>query len=142
MLMKEENKIKGGNPFRVPEEYFGELGSRLNSIPGTVGKIESKDKPVFRLRPFLLAAASAALLFVAGYAVMKTVAHSENKGAGLQSASAVYDSVYMNEFDIATLEENLASNTSLEQAGTIPGNEIIDFLISDDISILEITEQL
>jgi hypothetical protein len=140
--MKEFDDIPKNNPFRVPENYFGNLTERI--ISGTTAVKASNEKKgiVRKLRPFILAAASVAILAVAGYAAFYLSGGFQKGSMNETAASGRYNNIYVNDIDVATLEENVAGNEYILEIPDVNRNELIDYLLSEDVNILDIYEQL
>jgi vacuolar-type H+-ATPase subunit F/Vma7 len=140
--MKELNDIKKQNPFKVPENYFENLSERIMSQTSATEAGIPKKSIVRRLRPFLAMAASVALFALIGYTAIYYINNPHRRSSSSVAASDKYNSIYLNEIDISTLEENVADNETLIEIPEISRTEIIDYLISEDINILDIYEQL
>jgi hypothetical protein len=141
-MMKELNDIPKQNPFRVPENYFGNLTERVISRT-TSAETQSPGKTkVRRLRPFIAVAASVALISLIGYTAFYFAGSARKGSSAGTDLTGKYTSIYLNDIDIATLEENVTVNATEPDLPEITKNEIIDYLISEDINILDIYEQL
>jgi hypothetical protein len=140
--MKELNDIPKQNPFKVPENYFENLTDRIISQTSAIETVPQKKSIVRRLRPFLAVAASVALLALIGYTALYFIGNGQRRSSSEVAVSDKYSSIYLNDIDITTLEENVAENETLIEIPEISKNEIIDYLISEDINILDIYEQL
>lgn len=97
-------RLKGENPFKVPENYFSDLTGRImDQLPEQEFE---KEKPVTmldRLRPWLYLAAVFAGLGFFFEAIMKTTRSSE---AGLSDSLLVRTEVAKDSFDIVDEDED------------------------------------
>lgn len=97
-------RLKGENPFKVPENYFSDLTGRImDQLPEQEFE---KEKPVTmldRLRPWLYLAAVFAGLVFFFEAIMKTTRSSE---AGLPDSLLVRTEVAKDSFDIVDEDED------------------------------------
>ena len=139
--MKELNEISKENPFRVPEGYFDNLTGRMTAAAKTEGRVmHLAGKRAFSLRPLILAAASVALLAIAGYVLFNNFTSSKEKA--LTADNNTFNNVYINDIDINTLEENVSSGSIDLRLPEVSRNDIVDFLSAEEVSIFDIYEQL
>jgi hypothetical protein len=140
--MKKNDKIPEGNPFKVPDNYFEEVNRKI--ISSTVEKeVRFKKYGLYlKLRPLIAAAASVALLLILSYAGIKLFSPG-NKTLSLSSIPIEeYTEAILNEIDVLTLEENaLLLEVSWEEPQT-EKEDIIDYLLIENIDINEIQDQL
>jgi len=140
-MMKEPGKIPDKNPFRVPQGYFENLTERMTSI-STSARIEKRSL-VVRLRPYLLAAAGVAILAMVSLSVIHFTGTFKRNNPVSNATSSAYSSVYLDDIDLATLEDNASSgNYTFNGIPEVSGNDIIDYLSSEEINIFDIYEQL
>ncbi|MGD0581812.1 MAG: hypothetical protein ABR974_02570 [Bacteroidales bacterium] len=140
--MKKLDEIPKNNPFRVPENYFGNLTDRIISHTSETGPAHEKKGTVRKLKPFLLAAASVAILAIIGYTAIYFADRSPDRSLTENIAESRFDNIYLNDIDMATLEENVAGNENFIEIPDLSRNEIIDYLLAEDINVLDIYEQL
>ncbi len=141
--MEKNDKIPGGNPFRVPDNYFDEVKREI--ISATSGGVsQEKKKGIYAsLRPYIAIAASVAVLALLGYTGFMTFSHREQETLmlnGVQLESFREAIVY--ETDISLLEEKAASLDFSVTKPHVDNQDIIDYLVNDNIDINEIYEQL
>jgi hypothetical protein len=141
-MMKELNDIQKKNPFKVPENYFENLTDRIISQTSAIETSPQKQSIIRRLRPFIAAAASVAVLAAIGYTAFYFAGNGRRSLSSEAAISDRYSTMYLNDIDITTLEDNVEENESFIEIPDISRNEIIDYLISEDINILDIYEQL
>jgi hypothetical protein len=142
MIMKKFKDIPDKNPFKVPDNYFEEVNRKI--ISATVG-IEQETKKISmynRFRPYLLIAASVTGLILITYSALTVFNNNRNSNKLSESYYNEDYQLYLNELDIATLEDNTASLIQLEEGPDVSKSEIIDYLLQENIEIEEIYEQL
>jgi hypothetical protein len=136
--MKRLEEIKRQSPFRVPENYFDEVKSKIISA-ATAHEPESKDvSRSVRLRPLLRIAAFIAGFIIAIYFLLRSFQPGIEQDLSMQE---IPDS-YLNEIDIGTLEEIGATTVLSDEVPEVNKSEIIDYLLMDDVKLNEIYEQL
>lgn len=136
--MEEGGKIRP-NPFRVPENYFDEVNRRILSSTVDISvKRKMLSAPQFRY--FLAIAASIAVLITTVYFPVKIL---EKKSGSPGVAQIIISSpeVLLDEIDLLTLE-NSAAGSVFEQKPDLTKDEIIDYLVDEDIDISMIYEKL
>jgi hypothetical protein len=141
-MMKITDNIPDKNPFRVPENYFEEVNRKI--ISSTSGKIIDTEKRRYIgfLRPYLLIAASITGFLILGYTALKLFSPERMDLKMSESMHNDLKELNINDFDILTLEENVAP--LLFSVGNTGANksDIIDYLLLDNIDINEIYEHL
>lgn len=140
--MKEIKDIPKQNPFRVPGDYFENLIERVMAKTSIIEPQEEKKVVVRRIRPFIAVAASIAFIAAIGLGIIYLTGNGHKRQSAELTAAADFNNVDLSDIDVATLEEKVAENESLQEVPDISRNEIIDYLIFEDINILDIYEQL
>jgi hypothetical protein len=140
--MKNSDKIPEGNPFKVPENYFEEMNSRI--ISSTVENQDGNKKQGFyvMLRPFLAIAASVAVLAILSYTGIKLFSPRNESLSLSRIPVEEYSETILNEIDLLTLEENAVMTGMPGLGPIIDKKDIIDYLLLENIDINEIQEQL
>ncbi len=140
--MKKSKKIPGKNPFKVPEGYFEEVNKRIISAATAKSRDNKTISSSFRLRPYLLAAASIAGFIILSYSAFRIISPKIHNS--YQTALLPDDSIssYMYELDINSLEDKAASLSITEPGPDLNKSDIIDYLVLENIEINEIYEQL
>jgi hypothetical protein len=141
--MKKNNKIPAGNPFKVPENYFAEVTGKI--ISSTSGEEIRKEKigVYVRLRPYIAVAASVAVLALMSYTGLMIFNHNEKEALSLSGIrTEEFREAIVNEIDITTLEEKAASLDIPEVKVQVNNQDIIDYLVNDNIEINDIYEEL
>jgi len=136
--MSEAEKNK--NPFRVPENYFDEVNRKILASTSEAPKVGTL--PLFqKIKPVLAAAAAIAVLVTIGYFTVKLT----DKRVVLPQVSEIFTidpELLIDEIDLTSLENDAVFPGTLEEGSGLSNDEIIDYLISDDIDISVIYEKL
>ena len=140
--MKELKDIPKENPFRVPAGYFEDLTGRVITATSGIEPAEENKTIVRRLRPYLAVAASVAILAVIGYTAFYLFSSKSRSQVQMVLTLNEINTNYINDIDLLTLEEKVADSGTFDRVPEINSNEIIDYLISENIDILDIYEQL
>jgi hypothetical protein len=140
--MNKIDKIPAGNPFKVPEGYFEEVNRKIISV--TSGKRGRKSESGFyyRIRPYLLAAASVAGFLVLSYTASRIITVHRVNQPQVRIINDDNYSPYLNDLDIYSIEENSGPVTIPDQRPDVSNSEIIDYLMLENIETIEIYEQL
>jgi hypothetical protein len=141
-MMKKFENIAGKMPFKVPDGYFEEVNKKI--IAATSGNTtESKSRrSSFRLRPYLMAAASIAGLIVLSYSAVRVIDHHRTNWHHSELLPEEEFSQYVNELDIYSLEENAGPIDITDQGPDVSKAEIMEYLVFENIEISDIYEQL
>jgi hypothetical protein len=141
-MMKKTFISPATNPFKVPENYFEDVTRKI--ISETAGHEEevSHIGIYSRFRNYFLVAASVAGFIILSYAAIRLLAFEKMRTQVSEVIIEDYDSLYLNEIDILTLEENAASVIPFEEMPDVSSSDIIDYLLLENIDINEIYEQL
>jgi hypothetical protein len=140
-MMKQLEDIPRNSPFKIPEGYFDEVNRKIVSMTSEAEKQSAKVSVIRPLRPYLLAAASVSLFIVLGYTSLRIInAGKHHPGTEMISDEAL--APYLNEIDIYSLEQSAVSIQVQEKMPEAGRNEIIDYLMFENIDINEIYEQL
>lgn len=140
--MQKLNEISNKNPFKVPENYFEEFNRRITNstsgLPGNVRKIRLYD----RFKPYLLLAASVAILVFLSFAAIKLLRPENNQMQLSEVMNSDFSESVISEFDLSALEENAAALVMTEEAPNVSKSDIIDCLLQENIEISDIYERL
>ena len=140
--MKKLDEIPGKNPFKVPEKYFEEVNRKILSDAREFNhEAQSAGFPE-RLRSFLAIAATVTGLLFLTYAGVKLLAPEAINPQVSAVVSQKDNDSYINDIDLLTLEENSATFDITREVPVVSSNEIIDYLMLEDIEISDIYEQL
>lgn len=140
--MKMINDIPGKSPFKVPENYFEEVNRKI--LSETTGKKhEVKQAGLYlRIRPYLAIAASVAGFILITFTTVKLLTAKDNNYTMSEIVSDESPELFINDIDLFSLEENAAFSASIERDSGVSSEEIIDYLLSENIEIDDIYEQL
>lgn len=139
--MKMLNNIENKNPFKVPENYFEDVNRKIISrVENTQTGYKSKSI-LQRLRPILAVAASVAVFIFLSYAAAKLfIPETKNKLAGISIEE--FSESYLNDIDILTLEQDVDASFLNEETSNLSSDEIINYLLVENIDYNEIYERL
>jgi hypothetical protein len=140
--MKELNDISKQNPFKVPENYFEEVNSKILSETTGTDSGRIKKGVIRRLRPYLAIAASIAMLVILSYTAIHFFTPAKNISGLPNITLNEFSDNYLNDIDILTLEENASTNGIFREVTGFNTNDIIDYLVLENIDIYDIYEQL
>jgi len=141
-MMKKLNDIPVKNPFKVPENYFEEVKSKI--IFTTSGYNHKVRKIGFYdiLRPYFLIAASVTGFILLGYAAVNLLTPDR---INIQISEVMFEvspESYINDIEIITLEENSTFLFLTEEVPDVNKTDIIDYLLLENIEINDIYEKL
>jgi hypothetical protein len=140
--MKELKDIPRNNPFRVPENYFAELEGRIMAAAESDKQPRVRKGLIRKLYPFIAVAASVALLTIIGYSVMYKGVNEDGKEIMPEITVNDFTDNYLNDIDLITLEDKVAqSGLFIERTG-VSKADIIDYLVSENIDVNDIYENL
>lgn len=141
-MMKKLDEIKKTNPFKVPENYFDEVSrSIISSMPQEMPRIRKKGL-LARMNPYLAMAASIALLIALSYTGFRFLNSGRRSPDIAQISIEELSDAYLYEFDIRAFEEKISDSISGMDLPQMSKSEIIDCLISENIELNEIYENL
>lgn len=140
--MNSVNDIPKKNPFKVPENYFEEVNHKIISETANSGN-GSRDKGIYRMiRPIIAIAAAVSLFVVLSYSLVKII----HQGDASQILPAIsfedFSQEYLNDIDIMTLEEDAAGIVMYDRLPEVSSDDIIDYLVLDNLDPYEIYENL
>ncbi len=142
------SNIKKENPFKIPEGYFDNFSSRLSEkIHGGETRGFYK-KYVLTLKPYLVAAALIVAVIITGKILYNMYYHESNIGDLKSSEIADLiseDAYYLSEESIMNIiyENDIAEEDKKpDDDNDKMTNEIIDYLIDENIDMLDIIDAL
>jgi hypothetical protein len=140
--MKELKDIPKENPFKVPEKYFDEVNIRILAATTGTKKVSEGRGLVRRLIPYFIAAASVTLLVILGYSLFYS--NPEGRAKEIASTFTVNEltETLLNDIDLITLEDKVAESGILNGSTGVSQGDIIDYLVNENIDIIEIYENL
>jgi hypothetical protein len=140
--MAKLNEIPKKVPFKVPDNYFEELNSKILSATSGDKPVENKIRFLYRFRSKLAIAASITGLIILSYTAIKLYSPSNNTSDISDLLFTEDNSFIFEDIDIITLEENVSSDAINSEIPELSSSEIIDYLLSENIEISEIYEKL
>lgn len=143
--MGKSKEIEDMNPFKVPENYFEDV-SRIIII-ATTGLQESgiaKDGRtlIVWLRPVLVVAASIALFILIGYTAIKIFTPTAKDYDLPEISLQEFSDSYFYDIDNLFLEENADIPLFYNEIDDISDDDLIEYLLLDNIELDEIYELL
>jgi hypothetical protein len=141
-MMKKLIDIPDKKPFKVPDNYFEELNSRIISATSGIEQEAKQVKMHSRFRTSFLIAASFAGFILIGYTTLKLLAPDKNTTQVSEVIHEINPDAYINDIDISSLEEDASSIVLSEEGTGVSKKDIIDYLMLDNIEINDIYEQL
>jgi hypothetical protein len=147
--MNLNEEIRNKNPFKVPDGYFETLTERtMKAISTTTEKDEKREdeRPVRKisLRPFLALAAAILAVAVISTVIVRLVTRSDSSILS-GGDNEIYAELYSEELDMYMIENEWSlKETELSPEGDtgLPADEIIDYLLMENIDISAIYELL
>ena len=140
--MKKLNKIPEKNPFKVPENYFEEVNRKIISATSGYEQEIKKIGIYKKLRPYFLIAASVTGFILISYTAIRLLTDNRSNSHVSEILYEESSELYLNEIDILTLEESAASLFLNEELPEVNEEELIDYLLLENIEINDIYEQL
>jgi len=141
-MMQKLNDIPDKNPFKVPDNYFEEVNRKI--ISATSGfdeevKVVSKSG---RLRTYFLIAASVTGIILISYTAIKLFAPDKITPQVSEVQYNLNRDSYLNDIDISSLEEKASSIVFSEERPEVSNNDIIEYLLLENIELNDIYEKL
>jgi hypothetical protein len=140
--MKELDKIPKENPFRVPENYFEEVQKKIIDRTAESRPYRNTKGKIFSIRPLLAVAASVAFIVTLALVLLFIKPGSREQIAFNGEVNGTEVEYIMQNVDIVTLEDEAAMVWPATGINDVDSEAIIDYLINENISILEIIEHL
>jgi hypothetical protein len=140
--MQKQDKLTDKNPFRVPDDYFEEVNRKIISATSGYEPVVKKTITYNRFRPFLMIAASVAGFIMLTYTAVRLLSPGNVTPQATEVSADEFNESYIDDLDIFTLEENVASLGFSEENPELDKKEIIDYLLQENIEISDIYEQL
>lgn len=141
--MKNLDKIPKQNPFRVPDNYFEDVSKKIIAATSEAGGKQKHPGKVIRIRHIIAIAASVAALAIIGITGLLTNTRNGNQviaSINLNSEQVLETIIY--DIDILTLEQEISDSWFETGLTGLDSEEIIDYLINENIEPSEIYELL
>jgi len=140
--MAKLNDIPGKNPFKVPDNYFEDVNRKIISATSGTDQEVKKINAYNRFRTRLLIAASVVGFILISYSAVKLFTHEKENSEVAGVVHGVNTESYINDLDISSIEEDASSLVLQEEGPDVSKKDIIDYLLSENIEISDIYEQL
>ena len=141
------NEIPKESPFGVPEGYFENFRDRLQMRISTEA-VKTKEVPVRKLRPRITWAVSVAAVLILGLGVFKfLVPHQQPAELSKAEISAYLQQdaynldeseLYDDYNDVYDANENTSATSSREEYK----DQIVEYLLDEDVEVSQITAKL
>jgi len=140
--MTKLKNIPDKSPFKVPDNYFEQVNRKIISAASGYDTEIRKIRPYNRFRTSLLIAASVAAFVVISFTAVMLFTPDKSNSRVSGVLNEINPNSYINDIDIMSLEED-ASSLILSGEGPEAGrNDIIDYLLLENIELNEIYEHL
>lgn len=140
--MEEHKDIPKENPFKVPDRYFEDLAGRIMSATSGIEPSAEKKSIFRRMSPYLAAAATVAIVAVIGFSAFYVISSKSSREGRIDLTLNEININYINDIDLLTLEESVSDLATFDRVPEMNSNEIIEYLVSENIDILDIYEHL
>ena len=107
--MKKSDNIPDKNPFKVPENYFEEVNSKIISATTGAETVIRKVSVFNRFRTSILVAASVAGFILISYSAIKLLTPAGVNSRVSETLKEISPDSYINDIDLSALEENASS---------------------------------
>jgi len=139
-MMSELEKIPKENPFRVPEGYFEELTGRIMQAASNKPRVKTVEKKLFRLRPWMAAAAGLAIITALSITFILVSPGKDQMDIYRDlSFNGTVEEIF-SDMDLSAIEEEVAGIISTTGFIGVENSDIIEYLMMQNISILDIYE--
>ena len=140
--MKDLNEIEKKNPFGVPDNYFEEFKTKITESTSGEAVLRKETGIIYRLRPYFAVAASIAVLAVLGF-LAANFFRGQGRNLGVPEITFnEFADIYLDDIDILTLEEIVAAEGIIQEESGVSNDDIIDYLVLENIDVYEIYDQL
>lgn len=140
--MKKLDDISKQNPFKVPENYFEEVNRKIISATAGADENVRKISMYNRFRTSILVAASIAGFIIISYTALKIFTPHRSVSQISEAIIELNQDSLINDIDISSLEESASSLMVDEEGPDVSKNDIIDYLILENVELNDIYEQL
>jgi hypothetical protein len=140
--MKKLNDIPQKNPFKVPDSYFEDVNRKIISSISGYDQAVRKVSIYRRFRTNLLIAASVAGLIIISYSAIKLLTPDKRNLQVSEVLHEINPDSYINDIDISSLEVDASSLLPSEEGPDVSKNDIIDYLLLNNVEINDIYEHL
>jgi hypothetical protein len=140
--MKKSDNIPDKNPFKVPEDYFEEVNSKIISATTGAETVIRKVSVFNRFRKSILVAASVAGFILISYTAIKLLTPAGVNSRVSETLKEISPDSYIYDIDLSELEENASSLNLSEEGPDVSKKDIIDYLLRENVDLNDIYAQL
>jgi len=140
--MKKLNDIPQKNPFKVPDSYFEDVNRKIISATSGYDQEVRKVSIYRRFRTNLLIAASVTGLIIISYSAIKLLTPDKRNLQVSEVLHEINPDSYINDIDISSLEVDASWLLPSEEGPDVSKNDIIDYLLLNNVEINDIYEHL
>ena len=140
--MEKFENIPGGNPFKVPENYFEEVKRKISSSASGINPQERQLSKYSRLRHFTAIAASISLLCLLSFFGTTYFTHRNETSFMRKLTFEELNATLLNDVDILTLEEIVKPEGTPTMGYHEESNDLIDYLMLENIDVTELEVHL
>ena len=140
--MKKADQENIANPFKVPDNYFEEVNRRIIAATSGSEKKQEKISVYNRFRRSILVAASITGFLIISYSAIRLFSSEKGKVPVSEILNEISTESFMNDIDISELEETLDQPVNSELRPDVTSNEIVDYLLFENIEISDIYAKL
>ena len=141
-MMQKLNDIPDKNPFKVPDNYFEEVNRKIISATSGFDQEVKVIRTYNRFRTYLLIAASVAGFILISFAAIKLLTPGKSNPQVSEVFYGVNPDSCLNDIDISSLEEKASSIVFSEERPEVSNNDIIEYLLLENIELNDIYEKL
>ena len=140
--MEKLNDKPGKNPFKVPDNYFEDVNRKIISEVSDFDREVKKVSLFVKYRKSLLIAASIAGFMMITYTGIKLFSRHERKYQVSEILREMSPDTYLNDIDISSLENDTSVLLPAVVSPEISKNDIIDYLLQENVELSDIYEHL
>ena len=140
--MQKLNDIPDKNPFKVPDNYFEEVNRKIISATSGFDREVKTLSTYSRLRTYFLIAASVTGLIFISYTAIKLFTPDKISPQVSEIQYNLNPDSYLNDIDISSLEEKASSIVFSEEGPGVSNNDIVEYLLLENIELNDIYEKL
>ena len=141
-MMQKLNDIPDENPFKVPDNYFEEVNRKIISATSGYEKNVKVVNTYSRLRTHILIAATVTGFILISYTAIKVFTSDKISPQVSEVQYNLNPDSYLNDIDISSLEEKASSIVFSEEKPEVSNNDIIEYLLLENIELNDIYEKL
>ena len=138
--MMESNKYNRKDPFKVPENYFDDLPERV-MYKISAGKENEHRGIIYMIRPYMMFAAAMIIFVLISYTGLKLIFQiPEDKMQ--DKLLGEYTELLLEDIDDLMIINEFTESMDYSFSEDLSNEEIIEYLVNEDIDYLAIVEKL